>query len=294
MLLFKNKNKKNKKKKRPYIRPDYQKKDLQNPFFEKKGSVRKKLPWWLWFLVLVPLLGLVYLFLLSPWFDIKDITVSGLGRLPESAIQANIWHQSEESSLGIFKQKNIFLFKLADSETGLMSEFNFSKIKITKKYFPGRLIVQIEERPYAFIWQEAGKSYYSDSQGFIINNEEVSPEDLERLPVIENQTLEPLIRAGRLELSSNYLSFIFNFLASAEKYPDLTIKQFIVPQEDKNLKSIRVLFNNGLLAYFDVSSSIEQRLSDLEVVKNQKIKDNLDKVSHVDLRYGDKIFIGYK
>lgn len=286
--------KKNKKKKRPYIRPDYQAKDLQNPFFQKKGTGAKKMSWWLWLIILAIFIGLIYVFLASPWFNIKEVNVAGLGRLPESAIQANIWHQSEESKLGIFKQENIFLFNVETAETNLMSEFNFSKIKITKKYFPNKLVVQIEERPYAFIWQEAGKSYYGDSQGYIINDQEVNNDDLERLPVIENQTLKPLIRAGRLDISSDYLNFIFRFLENSEKYPDLTIKQFIVPQEDSNLKSVRVLFNDGLLAYFDIASSIENRLADLEVVKTQKIKDNLSEVTHVDLRYGDKIFIGYK
>lgn len=286
--------KKKSKKKRSSIRRDYQKKNLDNPFFKKKGESKKKRPWWLWLLLLPILIFIVCYLLSASWFNISGITVNGLGRLPESAIFESVNKQMDEPVGRFFKRKNIFLFNTDAVAENLLKEFNFSQIKISKSYFPNKIVIKIQERPYAFIWIEEGKTYYSDSGGFIINDQEVSSEDMLRLPVIENQSQNKLIKGGVLDLPTEYLEYIFNFKEAAAAYPDLTISKFIVPQQDAKIKSLRILFSDGLLAYFLIDSDIDDKLLALEVVKKEKIKDNLSNVSYVDLRYGDKIFIGNK
>jgi len=286
--------KKKSKKKRSSIRRDYQKKNLDNPFFKKKGESKEKRPWWLWLLLLPILIFIVCYLLSASWFNISGITVNGLGRLPESAIFESVNKQMDEPVGRFFKRKNIFLFNTDAVAENLLKEFNFSQIKISKSYFPNKIVIKIQERPYAFIWIEEGKTYYSDSGGFIINDQEVSSEDMLRLPVIENQSQNKLIKGGVLDLPTEYLEYIFNFKEAAAAYPDLTISKFIVPQQDAKIKSLRILFSDGLLAYFLIDSDIDDKLLALEVVKKEKIKDNLSNVSYVDLRYGDKIFIGNK
>lgn len=286
--------KKKSKKKRSFIKRDYQRKKLDNPFFKKKEEDKKRRWWRLWLFLLL-ILGFAVVYLLSaPWFNISSLKVNGLGRLPESAILESVNKQMAEPVGRFFKKKNIFLFNTNEGAEELLKEFNFSQIKITKKYFPNELIINIYERPYAFIWIEEGKTYYSDSSGYIINDQEVDPKDFTLLPVIENQSQKKMIKSGNLVLSEEYLKYIFNFNEAALKYPDLTISKFIVPQEDVKNKSLRVLFADGLLAYFSINSNIEEKLLALEVVKKEKIKDNLSDISYLDSRYGDKIFIGNK
>ena len=281
-------------KKKSSIRRDYQKKNFNNPFFNKKGKNKKRRPWWRWLLLLPVLVFLIFYLLSAPWLKISQVTVNGLGRLPESAILKNVTEQMSEPAGKFFKKENILLFNTNEAAATLLEEFNFSQIKISKSYFPNELTIKIEERPYAFVWIEEGKTYYSDSGGFIINDQEVSAEDLRRLPVIENQSQKKLIKDGVLDLPAEYLRYIFDFKEATEIYPDLTISKFIVPQQDVKLKSLRVLFTDGLLAYFSIDSDIEDKLLALEVVKKEKIKDNLSSISYLDLRYGDKIFIGNK
>jgi len=171
-----------------------------------------------------------------------------------------------------------------------MSNFNFSKISINKKLF-NSLSVDIEERPYAFIWQEQGANYYSDSKGYIIKDSVVNPDDLKKFPVIENQTTNPLIENDTLKIDQSYLTFVFAIKTATEKNPDLAINKFLITND---INTVKVLFQNGLLASFSTKNDAAEQISNLIVVKNQKIKDNLSKIDYIDLRFGDKIYIGNK
>jgi cell division septal protein FtsQ len=218
------------------------------------------------------------------------VKISGLGRLPENAISEKIWSQAGKSTFWPFTRSNIFLFDKKTSITELTNTFNFSKVEINKNLFH-TINVRIEERPYAFIWQEAGKSYYSDSKGYIIRDSEVTAEDLQRFPIIENQSGRELATSEYIQMDLDYLSFIFTLKGEVEKNPGLLIDRFIIDQE---FKTVKVKFKDGLLAYFNTQEEATKQLDKLLVVKKEKIKDNLDKINYLDLRYGDKVYIGNK
>lgn len=275
------------------IKKDYQTKNLKNPFFHSNKNVKKSRTIGIGFYiagVLIILFSVLYTLFLSPLLLINSIKINGLGRLPESAISELLWSQTDKKSIWPFKQKNLLLFDSQEAETELMTNFNFSKIKINKKLF-NSLSVDIEERPYAFIWQEQGTSYYSDSKGFIIRDSMVSPEDLNKFPVISNETPSSLIENDYLKVDPNYLTFIFSLKTLTEKNPEIGVSRYLISQE---LNTVKVLFQNGLLAYFSIKDDVNKQVDKLLVVKKEKIKDNLSKINYIDLRYGDKVYIGNK
>jgi cell division septal protein FtsQ len=280
------------------IKKDYQTKNLKNPFFHsnKNNKKTRSLGAGIYVIgVLVIICFLLYGLFFSPLFAITSIKINGLGRLPESAISQRLWDQTDKKSIWPLKQKNILLFKTKDAEADLMANFNFSKIKINKKLF-NSLSVDIEERPYAFIWQEKDVqgnevNYYSDSKGFIIRDSVVNPDDLKKFPVIANDTPNSLIENDYLKIDPNYLTFIFAVKSVAEKNPDTAIYKFLISQDPD---TIHVSFLDGLLAYFSVKDDAAKQIDKLLIVKKEKIKDNLSKINYVDLRYGDKVYIGNK
>jgi cell division septal protein FtsQ len=280
------------------IKKDYQAKNLKNPFFRTEKNIKKtkKNKFVYYAIALFLLIGLFsYIIFFSPLFLLKTIKINGLGRLPETAISEYLWQQTNQKSFWPLTQKNLILFDREDAEKSLMNNFNFSKIKINKIFFHS-LSVDIEERPYAFIWQEKNQQgsdqyYYSDSKGFIIKDSAVNPDDLNKFPVIENQTPESLIQEDYLKLDQEYLVFIFSLNSLAEKSPDTKIKRFLISQE---LNTVKVIFDNDLLAYFRTKDDVNKQLDKFLVVKKEKIKDNLSNINYVDLRYGDKVYIGNK
>lgn len=280
------------------IKKDYQAKNLKNPFFRTEKNIKKtKKNKFLYYIIafFLVLALFFYIIFFSPLFLLKTIKINGLGRLPETAISEYLWQQTNNKSFWPLTQNNLILFDSAEAEQSLINNFNFSKIKINKKLFHS-LSVDIEERPYAFIWQEKNQQgsdayYYSDSKGFIIKDSAVSPDDLNKFPVIENQTPESLIQDDYLKLDQEYLVFIFSLNNLAEKSPETKIKRFLISQE---LNTVKVLFNNGLLAYFRTKDDVNKQLDKFLVVKKEKIKDNLSNINYIDLRYGDKVYIGNK
>ena len=62
----------------------------------------------------------------------------------------------------------------------------------------------------------------------------------------------------------------------------------------QELNTVKVLFQNGLLAYFNIKDDASKQIDKFLIVKKEKIKDNLGSVNYVDLRYGDKVYIGNK
>ncbi len=275
------------------IKKDYQTKNLKNPFFRRDNKNKKKrtlnISWYIFGILLI-ILFVLYVLFISNLFVIKNIKITGLGRLPESAITQRLWDQTNKKSVWPLNQKNILLFNKTEAETDLMTNFNFSKIQISKQPF-NSLAVNIEERPYAFIWQEKGQNYYSDSKGFIIKDSPVNPEDLKKFPVIENQTPDSLIENDYLKINLEYLTFIFAVKNESEKNPETAIDRFIISQA---VNTINVRFQSGLLVYLNVKDDVTKQIEKFLVVKREKIKDNIGSVNYIDLRYGDKVYIGNK
>lgn len=275
------------------IKKDYQTKNLKNPFFHSNKNPKPTRTIGLRFYIigiLIVIIFVLYGLFFSPLFSINTIKINGLGRLPESAISQRLWDQTNKKSIWPLQQKNLLLFNTKEAEADLMANFNFSKISISKKLF-NSLSVDIEERPYAFIWQEQGANYYSDSKGYIIKDSVVNPDDLKKFPVIENQTTNPLIENDYLKIDPSYLTFVFAIKTVAEKNSDLAINKFLITND---INTVKVLFQDGLLASFSTKNDATEQINNLIVVKNQKIKDNLSKIDYIDLRFGDKIYIGNK
>lgn len=276
------------------IKKDYQRKNLENPFFKNRYSAHHKKSGFGWkayvLIFCFCIFSVIYVFFASPLFEIKNVKIKGLGRLPETAISERIWNQASKGTFWPSRRYNIFLFDREEAAAELIDSFNFSKVDIDKKLFH-TISISIEERPYAFIWQEAGKSYYSDSQGYLIKDNEVKPEDLLLFPLIVNQSGRELAANDYLDIDPDYLVFIFSLKTEVEKNGELSIESFIIDQE---FKTVKVKFRDGLLAYFNTKEEALKQLEKLLIVKKEKIKDNLSVVNYLDLRYGDKVYIGNK
>jgi cell division septal protein FtsQ len=269
------------------IKKDYQVKNLRNPFFNRQQTTPGQRLKWRWYIIgsFTLLIALIYLLFLSPLFIIKTVIINGYSRVPEGSLENTIWQQTSQKLIWPFKQSNLWLFKSQQASNTLTSSFNLSKVTISKSLF-NTLKINIEERPYAFIWQEQGAYSYSDNQGVIIN-QPVGSDDLKKMIIIANESSSTMISNGKINLYPEYLTFIFNLEGSLSKYPDFKIDHFII---DQDFWTVKVQLVNGPKLYFNIKDSIDKQIEKLLVVKNEKIKGNFSKTDYIDLRYGDKIY----
>lgn len=278
------------KKKKKNIRPDYQSKNLKNPFYrqkkEPKNNVYKKI---FWLIAPLILLGVsIWFFLLSDFWRIKFIKIDGLTRISQEEIEASVIDREDRKRFLIFSEKNFFLFNKDEFKLEILEKYNFADLEI-KKIVPDALELKIIERPYAFIFQQGSDFFYSSNDGFIIKEVPVKEEDKELYFILENRSQAIIISAkNKLNLRQEFLDFTFAIESELENFPDLNPEKFIIDQE---LNTLIVKFKEGPNVLFNIKNDPTEQVADLALVKKEKIKDNFNSTNYIDLRYGNRIFI---
>jgi hypothetical protein len=277
------------------IKKDYQCKNLKNPFFRKnKKESRSGLAKCLLIAAGLLFVFLIWLILAAPFWRIKNIKIEGLTRFDCSEVEKIINEQSAKHRLLFFKQNNICLFNKEEAAAKIQADFNLAAVEIKKK-LASTIIVKISERPYAFIYQEGSATYFSSADNYLIK--EISLEDetknngeeLKRYFILENKNPTSLISTDKkLLLKEDYLKFVTNLKSELDRHPELPLERFII--SDEYFNSIFVKIKDGPYIFINVKDDIAAQIKRLLLVKNEKIKDNFNKLDYIDLRYGDKIF----
>jgi len=275
---------------------DYSKKGYENPFFKRRrnptnlpASLTSRIKI-ISLLVLIAILTLVWFFFYSRFLDIKNIEVRGLNRLSSQEISDLVWRQVNSKIFFLNRQKNIFLFSKDRLRGTLASAYSFEKLTIEKK-LPDTIVINIQEKSYAYVWSEADNYYYADIDGYII--EKINPLDIahKKYPLIFNQGETKIITVNGQEIVQidsvciNYILSLYNEL-KPEKY-GFEIERFAI---DNELNTIRVALYNGPSVYFNILESQEKQINKLLIIKNEKLKDDFNKKSYIDLRYGDRVY----
>lgn len=271
------------------IKKDYQRKNLKNPFFRKKEK-KKNVGFKKYFLILaiIALSALVWFFLASSFWRLKNIEIEGLTRFDASELRNIISAREESRRWLLFKENNFFLFQEEEVKAEILDKYNFADLQITKK-IPSTIKLKISERPYSFIFQEGSVYFYAASDGYVIKEIPINPEDFAKYFVLENKSDSVTIdERSKITLKDDYLKFVQNLNQILSTHQDLPVEKFIIDQE---LNSVIVKFKNGPAAYFSVKDDAAEQVEYLALVKKEKIGDNFNKTNYIDLRYGARIFI---
>lgn len=146
----------------------YQKQSNQKEKNVKKNRVRIKVLKCT--SILVFLLGTTILFMISPVFNIKQINVEGVEKIPQEEVINLSQIQLDE---------NIFKIKISDIIKKLETNTHIEKVDITRE-LPSTVKISVKERQPRYIIEVGNGNAYIDSYGCII---EISTEKLE-LPIL--------------------------------------------------------------------------------------------------------------
>jgi hypothetical protein len=271
------------------IKKDYQRQKLRNPFFghKPKGN-RRRLTRCLVLAAIILLMALIWFFFASPVWRFKQIIVNGLTRASSQKAEEIIRQQADNRRLLMFKQANIFLFDQEDASEQIKNEYNLVNVAIKKK-IPGTLIVTVQERPYAFIFQEGDNLFHASADAYIIREPAVQPEDKAKYFIVENKTGRSFIGdKDRLDIKESYLSFVLDLGNQLAANSELPLEKIIIDQEF-NMATAKLL--NGPAVYFSAGEGTGAQIERLLLVKREEIKDNFSKTNYIDLRYGAMIFV---
>lgn len=291
MLPIKNNFKPRKSSRRKKIR--YSTKNYSNPFFQKKRkrkvrlsnevSLKLKL---IFFIVLVIGLFLGWLLLYSNYFTVTAITSTGEGKIETSKITDTAWKQIENNMFILWPQKNIFLFNTTLLRESLEKKYSFEYLDIKKK-FPNQITINYKEKSHSLIWQNGENYYYADVNGAVISETNLLEIEYKDYPLIKNLA-GYRIEENHLNVDSRYLEAAIKLFSELKKHElDFTVDRFIL---DNEVNTLKVQTLNGPQIYFNINDDLAKQINKLLIVKREKIKDNFNNKTYIDLRIGDSVY----
>lgn len=261
-------------------------KELNRESARIRGS--RGVPGWVWLtLMIIVVVGVGYLLIFSPFFQVKQTILEGAATVSEDEFD-QVMTDIMAAKIGlIFPADCIFLIstqKLANDIQGEISRFD--QVVIEKK-FPSKLIVQVVERDGVLVWNDGRKNYYIDREGIVFT--EISLEELMAAgkPVIvdssgnEVELFEEVVTMSMVE-------FVQNLVRKFPKETGKEISSLTVPSRRGN--EIRLKTTEGWQAYFSVDRTVSEQIDDLATVLNGELQGKINRVEYIDLRVRNWIY----
>jgi cell division septal protein FtsQ len=277
----------NRTRRRPTV--DYHEKKLENPFYKRREHIisfagfKGKL---ILAATVLVLLFIIWFVFISQIWAIKKISTSGIDQMSDADVRTLISQQMHSHNFVIFPQSNLLFFSEKKFQDTLQKKYHFQKITI-KKEWPSSLEINIISKPLVCVWNEGDKYYYTDSDGYAV--QEINPLDLKdnKYPLITNRS-SLLMYGGRIAINPSYINFTANLSQKISQLAlGIAIDRFIV---DNDVDTVKLICATGPEIIFSTQDDISKQLANLAILKNQKLKDDFGKQKIINLNFGNKIY----
>lgn len=216
-------------------------------------------------LLIIVIIGIIIFLMLSPVFNVKNITVEGNSKI------------TSEQIISLSKiQKDENMFKISDKEVKAQIKENpyIESIKI-KRNIPDGITLVVEERNVDFMLEHGSSYAYIDNQGYIL---EISVNEKENTPKISGyQTAqEDILPGNRLNAEDlKKLNTVIKIMAAAKNNEIDTLITTINIQDENNY----TLYMEGeqKYAYLGDCTSLDTRMLYVKVMI-EKEKDHAGEI----------------
>jgi hypothetical protein len=245
---------------------------------KRKKSIFKNRFFWLIVLFLIVLGALIYFFIFSSVFQVKEITISGNNKVEKEQIESKIESHLERKL--IFPTKSIFLVELDKIKEDILDTFaSIVDIEIGRG-FPDTIAVSVTERVAIANFCQDNKCFLIDSEGVIF---ERSLLESSLFRITDKKDDKMLLNLGKEVIEKEYLEKIFKIQRNISEEFDFRAEEFIVFNERLNVKT-----NENWESYFDPKEYLNWQLTKLNFVLKEKIPPERRKdLEYIELRFGD-------
>lgn len=234
-------------------------------------------------LIIIFLGGIFYLAAFLPYFQVKNVKVSG-----NQKVLAQDLINAAESGLVrpvfFLESRSIILANSGKINRIITDNFPLIEKAVIKKDLPDCLMIFVQERvPVAVI--VLGDNYnYIDREGVVF--EKISEPDSEKIK-ITNQMSSFEIKLGEKVLDKNLLSEILKIQKWLNKESQvISDKAVLVSEQRLDIKTAE-----GWSVYFNLKGDIDWQLTELKTILEVKFTPEKRKnLQYIDLRF-DKVFV---
>lgn len=239
--------------------------------FKKEKSWKQKIIFlWILFLILV----LAYILFLSPIFKIKEIKVSGNQAISNEDIQNSLDNQS-----------NLFLATGSKLRKILISDFpRILSIEVDKNIAKKTIDLEIVEREEMGIFCKE-ECYYIDKEGVIF---EKAPQTSGTLILVIKDNSKGEVEIGRSVIDKEFITELIELRSYLPDQFGLKVLDFII--ESDTSQDLKMNTNEGWYILFDKSRDFKNQVQALELVLEEKIKDQRENLEYVDLRIENRAY----
>ncbi|MCX6742916.1 MAG: FtsQ-type POTRA domain-containing protein [Candidatus Parcubacteria bacterium] len=279
----------------------------RNPFRNKSRFLGSKFFKIINLILIIGILGCLYFFVFSDFYNITNIEVSGNQIIPTDDILDITNKFLAANKLLIFKNKNIFIFNRNDLKKKISAEIVLNNIKI-EKIIPNTIRIIITEKDAALKWQTNGQDYLIGKEGIVIkryynlttpkifqvdttkmeNNQPANDNFIKIINLGNDQ-----VNLGDKVLNPQDVEFIIKIQQDLSAKDYLSPKKLMVPN---NLPQFLIIeLANGAQLYFNINDSIQNQLNRLDILIQEKIKkENMNRIEYIDLRLGESVYYKFK
>jgi len=245
---------------------------------KKKKSILRNRFFWLTILILIIIGGLLYFVFFTPFFQIKEIQISGNQKVLTENLQSRIqWVLSHQGNY-------IFLCNSNKINQEILQFFPQIASIDTKIKFPDKLLVKIEERKPAAIFIYSDKYFLIDKEGVIF--EETFPNGDEYLK-IKNPTLSQGFNLGSKVVENDILTSILEIGSKLKGDFKIPLEEVIIASEQRlNIKTLE-----GWEIYFNPRGDLDWQLTKLDAILENRIPpEKRRNIGYIDLRF-ERVYI---
>jgi cell division septal protein FtsQ len=248
----------------------------------KGAKVKRKKPFyqskvfWFVFLSSLAVLGLLYLFIFSSVFQVKEIKIEGNERTSQEDLSNFVWPLISQKL--IWETKSIFLVKSHQIEENILKNFPLiGKAKLVKKPL-ALLILRVKEREeFAVACNE--QCFKMDYLGMVF---EKTDQRQGLIIVFPNKN----ILVGQRAIDPSLLEQISRVEENFKNNPDVKIEEYIF--YDNRIEAKTQL---GPRIIFDLDNKIDNQLLKLNIVLREEISmEKLKGLDYIDVRFGNKVY----
>jgi len=222
---------------------------------------------------------LIYFLLLSHFFKLEYLIISGNSQTPSQEIEPLVWEALSGRRWLIIPNDNYFSAALGKINTKLSQNFVFNQLTITKQ-LPKTLLLKIEEKTAQFIWSSNNQYYLMTGDGLIIRElNNYQPQQV--IPLIIDQS-NASTTVNEVVINSQILSLISQIKENLSLNPIAGIKPNAFQLTNRGSQFIKLKTEAGAEIHLDQTNLNEQLEKLRKIVQSQHL--DLSRVEYINLR----------
>lgn len=229
-------------------------------------------------------------FISRKWFSISDLSIEGIGRTPSEQFRGYLESAFSERVLAVIPRRTMWYLGEENLAANIKAAFPTVREIHFERDFPQALTIRVEEYdawgvmcrgiPEECFWIDRGGVAFESAPGFtgLV------------VPKVRDERIYDF-HLGSEVFTQELMRLITFFNDKAPRDARLQSTEFIIDAEDK---TIRVTTRAGwdILLVDDVHPEVTYR--NLITTLESEVKDRIQELEYIDLRFGNKVFYKFR